>query len=811
MCINSSKRYIAHIRQTDKCRQYVDEHCDNVAELAERIAKLYDLSNLARIAGRQHDAGKNTSEFCQYIKDAAEGKQVARGSVIHSTHGAQLINELASPQTNSQLTAEILRTVILSHHGLRDCLSPEGEVVFEEAVENIKDSYSTVKDLVYQHYGEDFIKQEFIQACKDTRLIAEKIQILLNKNKAIGSSNFYLSMFTRLLVSIVIDADRTDTACFEEGTPLPERKTPVELQHMWSTYLEYYELKLQELQKSKDPSPLDPYRAEISSYCAEYDGGEAGIYRLVVPCGAGKTLAALRYALHTAKRYGKERIIYIAPFNSILEQNAAEISNYIGDRDAVLEHHSNIIFDDDQSEEEKRYQSLIENWAQSPIIATTAVQFLNTLFSGKTTSVRRMQALGNSVIILDEVQALPIKVLKLFNGAMNFLSAFCKTSVVLCSATQPLLDKIDDYQILRPKNIIPNENKYISAFQRVKIVNCMRERGYSIEEAGDFIIEQVEHARSVLAIVNTKSCARKVYKYIQDNIKKEQYMIFHLSTNMCPAHRSEVLQEIRKLLKEKNCNKKIICISTSLIEAGVDVSFERVVRSLTGLDSIIQAAGRCNRHFKEAYGIVSIINLRDEQINRLGYLKFAQDATRELLFNMEKLPERYPEGLLSKAAMDGYYARYFNPLQKDMAYPLKSYPENTIVDLLTSNPPGKKAFKTKYPHRKLPIMKQAFKEAGELFAVIEDEATVDVCVEYNIEAKNWLDKLKAAVTLQEKRQALRQLQPYIVQIRENDWFKKERVRFTRVDTGIWVLPQGYYNENYGVDETVEVKMEALII
>jgi len=804
------ERFIAHIRQLDKCYQYVDEHNDNVAEFAANIAMQYGLTNLARIAGRHHDDGKNTPEFYKYILDAAEGKKVARGSVIHSTHGALLINELADSRHNAKLTAEILRTVIMSHHGLRDCISIEGDAVFEEAAKKIKDNYIYVKETVFNYYGVDFINQEFVRACDDTKNIAEKIHHILKENKSIGSSQFYLSMFSRLLTSIVIDADRTDTACFEEQALLPKRKTSAELRQMWESFLNHYEQELKELQKCKKPSVLDPYRMEISKYCAEFDRGEAGIYRLVVPCGAGKTLAALRYALYTAYRYGKERIFYIAPFNSILEQNAAEISNYIGSNEAILEHHSNVIFDNDQDEEEKRYQLLIENWAQSPVIATTAVQFLNTLFSGKTSSVRRMQALGNSVIILDEIQALPIKILKLFNGAMNFLASFCRASIVLCSATQPLLDRINDFRILKPESIIPDETRYTEAFKRVCFENHIRECGFSTEEAGDYILEQAENVRSVLAIVNTKACARNIYKYLRDKIEGKPYKLFHLSTNMCPAHRSKVLKDIRELLNRKDSNVKIICVSTSLVEAGVDISFERVIRSLTGLDSIIQAAGRCNRHFETSCGVVSIININDEHIGRLSYLKIAQEATRQLLYNIKKSPENYPGGLLSKKAIDEYYARYFNPLQNEMAYPLKYDPEHTLLDLLTVNPLGKKAFVNKYPQSQLPIMRQAFREAGDMFAVIDDEATVDVCVEFNDEAKKWIENLKNATIMQEKRQILRRLQPFTVQLRYNDWFKRERVGLEQFDIGIYILPSGYYDDDYGVDETVDIKPEVLI-
>lgn len=811
-----SKRFIAHIRKADRSEQYVDEHNDQVAELASAIAEPYGLAKIAKLAGRHHDDGKNTPEFTAYIRAAVEGKRVVRGSVIHSTHGARLVNELASSKLNSRLTAEIVRTAIMSHHGLRDCLSLDGDVVFVEAAENIADSYESVKETVYQRYGGDFINQEFIDAGLDTHFITKNIQALQKKSKLLGSPYFYLAMFIRLITSIVIDADRTDTACFEDKKALPQRRAPDERKEMWKKYLVHYESQLEKLQEGKKTSSLDPYRGEISRSCAEFDGGEAGIFRLVVPCGAGKTLAALRYALQTARRYGKERIFYIAPFNSVLEQNATEISKFIGDPDAVLEHHSNIIFSAEENkgknEDEKRYQLLTENWAQSPVVATTAVQFLNTLFAGQTSCMRRMQALGNSVIILDEIQALPIKVLKLFNGAMNFLASFCKSSVVLCSATQPLLDKIDHYRILQPRSIIENEEKYNEAFRRVQIVDCMNEQGYSREEAANFLVSQLESARSVLAIVNTKRDAREIFKHMRDKLGNETpYRIFHLSTNMCPAHRSRVLKHLRERLEDKDSGEKIICISTSLIEAGVDVSFERVVRSLTGLDSIVQAAGRCNRNYETSCGIVSIINLRDERTGGQGYLKEAQKATQELLYSIKRSPEGYPGGALSQAAMDEYYARYFQHLLGEMAYRLKFDPEHTLLDLLTSNPSGQRGFKEKYPQGRSPELKQAFKEAGEAFSVIEDDGKVDVLIEYDDEARKRLQKLREATTLQEKRTDLRQLQPYTVQLRENDWIKTQRTALAPEDGGILVLPPGYYDGEYGVDETLNIKMETLII
>ncbi|MDF9407202.1 MAG: helicase Cas3 [Pelotomaculum sp. PtaB.Bin013] len=804
--------FVAHIRQSDHAEQSVFKHNDNVASLASAVGERYGLGNLAKVAGRHHDDGKNTQEFDAYIRAAAAGEAVVRGSVIHSTHGAVLVDKLANQSDlYSKLTAEMIRTAIMSHHGLRDCLSTNGTIVFAEAAERILDSFNHVENYVSNHYSADFIKNEFLFACDDAKAIQTGINEFMRKNNAVGSAHFYLSMYMRLLTSILIDADRKNTACFEDAVDLPQALSCDECKPMWSDYIYQCEMRLAKMRSEKEPSDLDKFREEISQRCMEFDGGESGVFRLVVPCGAGKTLSSLRYALQTANRYAKKHVFYIAPFNSILEQNASEISNYIGDTDAVLEHHSNIVFGADDSEDEKKYELLIENWSKSPIIATTAVQFLNTLFAGKTSSVRRMQSLGDSVIILDEIQALPVKVLKLFNAAMNFLAYFCGASVVLCSATQPLLDKLDKYRILPPKSIIEDEEKYDAAFKRVEIVDCIKENGFSIDEAARFILEQAHDVKSMLAIVNTKSCARKIFEYIGNTIENAaEYCLFHLSTNMCPAHRGEVLEQMRRCLKRKDESKKIICVSTSLIEAGVDVSFERVIRSLTGLDSIVQAAGRCNRNRETDCGMVSIINIRDEHIGTLGHVKSAQEATRELLYNIKAHPEIYPGGALSKPAMDEYYARYFKPLLREMEYPLKYDPEHTLIDLLTINPSGYKRLKAQYGSSRSLLLKQAFKEAGEAFSVIDDDGKVDIIVEYNNDAQQWLQRLRSAATLQKKRSALRHLQRYTVQLRENK--RKKIYSMLQInEAGVFVLPLACYDCKYGVDETRNIPVELFIV
>ncbi len=796
--VTPETRYIAHMRSVDGCEQTVVQHNENVSALAQSIGTPYGIGALSALVGHHHDDGKNTQEYLDYIKAAEKGINVVRGSVIHSTYGALLVDKLAQPKNIiSRLTAEMARTAIMSHHGLRDCISADGSRAFPKAAERIADSFDGVKDIVYEQYGNASIVDEYMTACKDAKDIQDLINNFRCTEERYGGAHFYLAMYERLLLSILIDADRTDTACFEDNIALPELPSKTNLIQLWHDYRTHCDAGIKELQRDKAPSLLDEYRADISAACSEYDGGANGTFRLVLPCGAGKTLSALRYALHTAEKYGKRHIFYIAPYNSILEQNADEIAKYIGNDDAVLRHYSNIVFEQDDGENEKKYKLLTENWSLSPIIATSAVQFLNTLFASKTSCVRRMQALGDSVIIVDEIQALPINVLKLFNAAMNFLAHFCDSVIVLCSATQPLLDKLDTYRIMPPQSIIPDEGKYRKAFKRVEIVDYTAGNGFSVDEAAKYIMEQAQTARSTLAIVNTKVTARAIAEYISTNVDSANvYEVVHLSTNMCPAHRISVLTKLRKHLKDNKYQKKIICISTTLIEAGVDVSFERVIRSLTGLDSIVQASGRCNRNKETTCGTVSVIYIRDEKIGSLGHLQKAQQITLEVFYNIRTHPERYPTGALSQTAMDEFYARYYLPLQaREMAFPLKDDPEHTIIDLLTNNPAGSK----RCADSKGYLLKQAFKEAGDAFSVIKDTGKRDVVVAYNDDASKHIEKLLSSRLISEQKKELRLLQQYTVQLNQYTIEKiGAGIRFEE-NAGIWILNGKQYDKTYGVN------------
>lgn len=795
--------YIAHISKSGKRTQKVAAHNDEVARQAQILGAAFGMGELAFCCGRYHDIGKNTMGFYKYLTDAAEGKPVVRGSVLHSIYGAHFASQLASPERlgkaadfPSRLAAEMIRISILSHHGLRDALTKDGISPYLRAKERILESYGDVERIVYGIYGEKDIAENFAQACEEAGIIRKGIEGFQPKANGLGSRDFYRALYVRLLTSILIDADRTCTACFEDNVQPPKPLTAAEKKAMWSRYRANCDAELKKLEAQKEPSPLDSFRREISEACANFDGGAGGIFRLVSSCGSGKTLSALRYALLTAERYGKSRIFYIAPYNSILDQNAGEIAKSIGDDSAVLRHHSNIVFDGDDEEQVGKYRLLTENWARPPIIATSAVQFLNTLFACGTSAVRRMQALGDAVIIVDEIQALPVKVLKPFNTAMNFLSTFCNSSILLCSATQPLLDELKEYRLLPPRDILQDADRYREAFRRVKIVDCVKGNGFSSEEAADFILEKARDVKSMLAVVNTKSAARRIARRIQEQTRESgEYLVFHLSTNMCPAHRSAIINEMRRCLSDKGNNKKIICVSTTLIEAGIDISFEQAVRSLAGLDSIIQVTGRCNRNGEADCGILWVIYINDENISMLGHLREAQEISREIFYNIHADPGRYSGGALSKTAMDEFYSKYYRTLQKEMAFPLKDDKEHTLIDLLTNNPTGSKRYKGAGSF----LLKQAFREAGEVFEVIEDTGKQAVIVEYNDDARKHIKILLSSSSIEAKKRELRYLQRYTVELHP---YAIERIGagiHTEDENGVMLLSAAFYDENYGVD------------
>lgn len=801
LTVSNDDCYIAHRREEDKEMQSVSAHNRETAQLAERYCTVESLTQAAFLAGIYHDGGKYSSLFQTYIQQEKEEACIRRGEVNHATAGGILIEKLVPKSSLS----EVLQIAIYSHHGIYDAIDLKtGQALIEKRQdkdyqEREKIELDFVEEQFYRYTNKAALDTVLGEAQKAFKLLIQEIKDFAKKDsqKIYGSRDFYMGMYERLLLSLLIDADSSNTSQFMNHVVQEQLPTKEAMDRIWKDCIEHFET---ERVKFQTDTKINSYRSEISEACFQAAGGEGRLYRLTLPTGAGKTLSCLRFALNHAKIFQKQRIIYVAPFTSILEQNAEEIRRMVGNPDIVLEHHCNVIFE--KEEDQKKYSQLTENW-MSPVIATTAVQFLNTLFSSKKGSIRRMHSLCDSIIIFDEIQALPVQIISLFNLAVNFLTVFCNTTVVLCSATQPVFDKLPKNRLLPPKEIVGNYIHYDNAFRRVTLFDRtgMKPGGLSVKELGEFVLEQSKKEKQQLVIVNTKGCAKKLYDYLKPQLDKA-VCLFHLSTNMCAFNRQEILERIKGLLAEKCNPKPIICISTQLIEAGVDLSFGSVIRSLAGLDNIIQAAGRCNRHGERENGKVYIVKMSDEAENlaQLKDIRTAQNVMEELLYCYREKPEIVGGDLLSDQAKKQYYLRYLHEQERYVDFPVDAYgiPTN-LVELLSGNQPGcKQYFRFNGKQPKF-MIKQAFKTAGDLFEVISEAGKINVVVEYDQQVTLLIETLQDPyISIEKKKGILRELQLVTVGISEQVKNKLGRAITPICDGLISVLNLNYYSKETGV-------------
>ncbi|MCI6255808.1 MAG: CRISPR-associated helicase Cas3' [Clostridiales bacterium] len=544
------------------------------------------------------------------------------------------------------------------------------------------------------------------------------------------------------------------------------------------------------LERFPSETGIQKARRQISDQCRLFAEQPGGIYRLNVPTGAGKTLSSLRYALAHAAQWNKSRIIFTAPLLTILEQNAQVIRDYVGDDSMILEHHSNLVRTQEEPEQLDLQELLAEDWS-APIIITTLVQLLNTLFSGKTTSIRRFQSLADSVIILDEVQTVPTKMLTLFNLAVNFLTEICGATVVLCSATQPCLEKAAHPLASVPKDIVPYDRELWSAFCRTQIRNAGNLR---LEDLPAFALETLEKANSLLIVCNKKDQAA----YLYQKLSGCGFRCCHLSAAMCTAHRRAALAGLQAALA---AGEKTVCVSTQVIEAGVDISFERVIRLSAGMDSVVQAAGRCNRNGEQTGPApVCLVQCQNENLARLPDIQRGKDATGELLAQYRQRPERFRNDLSSDEAIGYYYRRLYQEMPEgfqDYRIQDKHY---TIFSLLADNTyfsdDRAEAHGTYF-------LNQAFQLAGKLFQVY-DEDSIDVIVPYG-EGRTVIADLgsdRAGRDLAYRKSCLDRAKPYTVSLYQYQRQQLERdhglLPIRDGDDSVRVLAEWFYDEKTGL-------------
>ena len=793
--------YIAHVLPETKRTQSIEEHHENVAYLSEKNCPLEDLKNMGWLCAILHDCGKLCVDFQNYMEAVLEfGSEVRRRQIDHSTAGGRIIENLDS----RSLASKMISTAIYSHHGLQDCINMNGHALSEERgsklidFEMISERYSTLID-------KSILENRFSLAKADLEQIRKRIESVVKEHgdNVYGNKRFFLGMYQRLLLSLLIDSDWSDTASFSEEIPLPERLSTEQTQMIWVQSIINFEQYLNQLSKKQNHkgkvSPLNIYRQEISDACKAAAEDSANLYRLTVPTGAGKTLSSLRFALYHARKFKKKHIIYVAPFNSILEQNARDIRQAVGNDKVVLEHHCNIVHEN--KEDDREYRKLTESW-DSPIIVTTAVQLLNTLFSDKKCSIRRMYNICNSVIIFDEVQAFPVTCTELFNLAVNFLTAFCNTTVILCSATQPSLAILEENRVFDSGELAGDVDKYANVFKRTVILDKTSSRGMEIEDLRNFVEEIFQNQKSILIIVNTKSCARSIYETLKVSCGDE-CGLYHLSTNMCAKNRQNELDKVKESL---NAKKPVICVSTQLVEAGVDFSFECVIRSMAGLDSVIQAAGRCNRHQEcKEHGIVYIVrmSLNAEKLGSLREIRIAQDALNVVLDYYKKKPELFDGRLDSQKAIGFYYKKYFEQMIPGTTkYPVafEGGIATNLVNLLSQNSLGRAQFARRHGGKAPKSMLiQAFKQAGKMFQVIPNDQKVEVAVPYDNESKKSIEILSNPyLPLADKRVEIRKLQVYSVGISQQTKDKLNNAIYGICDGTVLVLNDSYYDNKVGV-------------
>lgn len=697
--------YYAHIRQMDTGleRQTAADHCRNAAEYAGRCLAPVGLERAGRLLGLVHDCGKFKEEFARYLLEGIG----ARGSVNHTFAACRLLleryhGEVADPM--AAITAELLAFAAGSHHGLFDCVDENRQSGFLHRMEKSGIGYAeSRRNFFNQCASEGELDRLFAGAVEEITRIGG----LLTAEDAYENA-FQLGLLARLLLSALVEGDRRDTAEFMGGCVYPPQ--PEDLHRFWKAYLERVEEKL--LRFPAD-TPICRARREISDRCRRFAEREGGIYRLNVPTGGGKTLSSLRYALAHGAKWGKRRIIFTVPLLSILEQNAAVIRAYLGDDGIILEHHSNVLRTEEGAELDRR-ELAVESW-NAPVIITTLVQLLNTLFDGSTTAIRRFQGLCDSIIVLDEVQTVPPRMLTLFNLAMDFLAKVCGATILLCSATQPRLEWTDHPLRGELPEVVPYDEKLWAPFRRTVITDA---GGMNLEELAEFASEQLEQVQSLLVVCNRKDEAEFLFNRLGDQAE----MACHLSASMCTAHRRETLARLNGALEQ---GKKSLCVATQVIEAGVDISFERVIRLAAGMDSVVQAAGRCNRHGETRVPVpVYVVLCLGENLSKLREIADGKAATQSLLEAFHRSPERFDHDLSSDKAIREYYRKLYGNAREGYQDHAIKKPDTTLFDLLSGN---EKFYDDDAPYYGMFFLNQAFKLAGSRFEVF-DSNTRDVIV-----------------------------------------------------------------------------------
>jgi CRISPR-associated endonuclease/helicase Cas3 len=737
---NVNKEFIAHVRKNNDgtwaSPHLLSEHLDGTAKLAETFAAKFHSGEWGKAVGLAHDAGKGRLVWQNYLRHKSgfdeeahlEGKS---GKMPHAIYGAKLVEELFGKGFG-----RFLAYCIAGHHaGLPDWSSAEGtgqsSLQFQEnQVKNLSDIVTFISDNLQSSKPE-------LPPWKFT-------------------NGLDLSLWIRMLYSSLVDADFLDTEVYMDEAKANDRGGYCSILEL----LERFNQFIMRLDETSEDTPVNKIRRDIRTKCVQIASESQGIFSLSVPTGGGKTLSSLAFGLEHSIKHNLDRIIYVIPYTSIIEQNADVFRSAIGE-DQVVEHHSSL--DENDSTSKSRLAS--ENW-DAPVIVTTSVQFFESLFAAKSSRCRKLHNIVNSVVILDEAQLVPVEYLAPILETMQLLVDHYHVSFVISTATQPAFGKrmVDGKPFKGLENIkemMGNSDDVKKLYDSLKRVQVQLPENFHTPSSWEEIANELKQYEQVLCIVSDRKSCRDLHSLMPQGT-------FHLSALMCGQHRSEIIERIKQKLKNK---EPVRVISTQLVEAGVDFDFPVVYRALAGLDSIAQAAGRCNREGKlSELGRVIIFNAPKKA--PMGILRKAADTTCGIFATKQQDPLDY-----------SLFEKYF----LELYWKANSLDAREIVSLLS---PG---------HQECDIN---FRTVADKFRIIDDSLQKSILIRYG-EGERLIDLLK---TKGPERWLMRKLQRYTVNVYNDDFNKmRQRGSIEEVQPTIFALTSNIeYSKDTGlmVDETL---------
>lgn len=716
---------ISHIKNKGSI-QSNDDHQRGVAELSGRFAAELDMGDCGRLIGLLHDKGKEQAEWQKYIRGmTGYDKEYAN---VKSGPNHSYVGAIIAQKQYPRIAPLIAQPIAGHHRGLYDYC--------------------------------DYIEETKRDIPHDVTIDEAMSVQLPNLPKL---ERFDLHHLVRMLFSCLVDADSLDTEAFMTPEQAKARGCHTSMQELLRKLEEY----LQGLRANAPDTEVNGIRNHVQEQCIHESQGETGFYSLTVPTGGGKTLASVLWALHHAVSNNLSRIIIAIPYTSIIVQTASILKEIFGE-DNVLEHHSNVNPEDIKDEVmRERLQLATENW-EYPIIVTTNVQLFESLFSNKRSDCRKLHNIVKSIIILDEVQTLPLGFYKPIVHTLSTLQRVFGVSILFTTASQPILSgRIEGTNPMASFNalqsvheIIPKEAKLHQKLRRVELQFVEGARSY------DEIAEELSKHQKVLCIVNTRRDAKELFSRLpKDGI------CLHLSRMMCPAHVSDTIRQVKEALKNQD-DTLIRVIATQLIEAGVDIDFPVVFRQEAGLDSILQAAGRCNREGKQKLGTTYIFSLGKEHPLPSGYITQTNNAR----MNMEQQHDWFaPE------AMASYFRQLHSRIDN---FDIKQ------MQLLLYKPECE------------------FEEAAHRFRLIDDQTTSVIV--------NWKDSMDMVSLLRKEGisySLMKRLSQYSVNIRKHDFqLLQQAGAIEEILEGIYVISNpSFYDKEVGLITTNQWLEETLII